>query len=604
MENYVFIKAGELSGGADEVGIIPFKLNPNQRKIADQICSHLVADPWTRIMVLILKHRKVGISTLIAAFDYWFARFISNLGVFVIADLSGHTDNIIGMIELFHERDMCGAGSPEEKHCPPLRVPMSKNKKGLKLSNGSTVEQDTGENSNPGTSGTLNIVHMSESSKWRDPQSAETSLINSVPRSGFAFVCKESTAFGLNKFSEDCREAEKGDGIWEFIFLSWKDSPDCEEALGCSEAIEYTTEEEKLVKQYDLRPGHIKFRRRQIDLLGSESSFRQDFPLNSREPFLTTGTNYFPVEAVQERMDSIRFYRDYKKYGIDEVKKTYPKVVHSLLCNPRGMREALITLESQHAAPTLGFLNTTKDGVTFGAEEGAKLSEGAVEIYRHPQPGRKYLVIVDVAEGHSSMEYTSDNSIVEVFDPYRMEQVAEWGGVFDEEMAATYAVMLAIFYNKAMIVPEMNNKCGGMLKANIEKSEYKNVYSRSKVVNQQVKREYGWMTTLGNKKDVCGQLRQDFKNGKCLLHSLHLLDEMMHYIDSKGKLMALAGHTDDRVMASSIASKVIAETPLYHEPLTRKRVEQDMQIMREYRKESNTVTFTPLTKNEAFRRYR
>ena len=606
LESYGFIRAGELSGGSDGVGIIPFKLNQNQLKVADQVCAHLVTEPWTRAKILVLKHRKVGISTLAAGFDYWCARFISNVGVFVIADLGSHTDNIMGMIETFQERDLCGAGSPDEKHWPPKRIPMPKNKKGIKLSNGSMIEQDSGENSNPGTSGTINIVHMSENSKWRDPRTAETSLLNSVPRSGFSLVLKESTAFGLNKFADDCREAAKGDSEWELSFLSWKDSPDCEDEMGTGEDLDFTPDEQKLVVTYKLRPGHIKFRRRQIDTLGSESAFRQDFPLNSTEPFLTTGTQYFNVEAVQDRLERVKFYRDFKNFGIDNVKKTYPRIVHELMSHPRGMREALISLEQQNVMPVRGFLNASKEGVTFAPDRDAKMTEGAIEVYRTPQPGRRYVVTVDVAEGMKSQEYTSDNSIVEVFDPYRLEQVAEWGGVFDEEMAATYAVMIAIYFNKALIVPEMNNKCGGMLKANIDKAGYTNVYCRSKVVGNQVKREYGWQTTVGNKKDVCGQLRQDFKNGKALLHSLDLLDEMMHYIDSKGKLQALPGHTDDRVMASSIAVKVVAETPLFHEPLTKKRVEHDMQIMREYRNEMSTATsqFNPMSKDEALRRYR
>jgi hypothetical protein len=279
-----------------------------------------------------------------------------------------------------------------------------------------------------------------------------------VPRTGFSFIVKESTAFGLNKFADDCQEAEKGKSAWEFVFLSWIDSPDCEEALGTGEEIVYTSEEQKLVDAYKLRPGQIKFRRRQIDMLHSESSFRQDFPLNSREPFLTTGTSYFPVDSVQDRIEQIKFYQDFKLFGVDEVKKRYPAMMHSMVSHPQGMREAMIRLEQQCVMPILGYLNPSRDGVTFVQDPNAKIAEGAVEIYRSPQVQRKYVVIVDVAEGMASAEYVSDLSIVEVFDPYRLEQVAEWGGVFDEEMTASYAVMLAIYYNHALLIPEMNNK--------------------------------------------------------------------------------------------------------------------------------------------------
>ena len=152
-------------------------------------------------------------------------------------------------------------------------------------------------------------------------------------------------------------------------------------------------------------------------------------------------------------------------------------------------------------------------------------------------------------------------------------------------MTAVHAVMIARLYNSAMIIPEMNNKCGGMLKANLDGLNYRNIFYRQKASGQQINREYGWKTTVGNKKEVCGQFKQDFKNKDCVIHSLKLLEEMSFFIDSSGKLCASAGHTDDRVMSICVGLKVVANTPELRAPERKHSYTSDMdlQIAPEYR---------------------
>jgi len=588
LEQYGFIRAGNMEGGTDGVGIIPFKLNTVQLQIADRVCAHFVTKPWTRMQMLILKHRKAGISTLFAGFDYWLMRYVKNFNVLLIADLSSHTDNIAAMIELFQQRDTCGAGLDDETRHMPDKIPMPRSKKGLKLSNGSMLELESGENSNPGTSGTILGCHMSENSKWRQEAQlpAETSLLNSIPRKGFVFVVKESTAFGLNKFAQDCETAEKGESSWEFVFISWKDLPDCEYPLGYNEVIEYTKEEAELVKSYDLTSGHIKFRRSQIELLGSEQHFRQDFPLNSREPFLITGANYFNTEKVHDRIEEIRFYNDWKVKGWDYVLDKYPAKVRSVNAHPHGLRASLNILDENNVVPVPVMVTLNKGRVTFvPCANKTKPPPEALVMFRNPVKDRKALVIIDVAEGISTSEYTSDNSIVEVFDTFRREQVAEWGGVFDEEMTAHYAVLIARLYGNADIVVEMNNKCGGTLKAELEKTGYRHFFFRQKVTaGQQVKREFGWHTSRGNKQEVCTQLKLDFKNKDCIIHSILLLEEMLFFIDNQGRLGASSGHTDDRVMSTSIGLKIIADTPAYRQPVKKLfKTESELQVYPQYK---------------------
>jgi hypothetical protein len=565
MEEYGFIRPDRRELGSEESnvvgGVVPFRLNTVQLKIADKICAHFVGPTFTRVQMTILKHRKAGVSTLIAAFDYWHMRFYENLNAFVIADLSSHSSNITEMIKTFKDKDTCGAGDPIPSHNPPRAVPMPKNKNGLRMNNGSMLEQDTGENDNPGTSATITVCHMSENSKWRAPEDAETSLLNSIPRTGYAFVIKESTAFGINKYAKDCQEAEEGKSSWEFVFITWLDMTDCEDPMFLGESLELDQDEKELMASYPkMREGHVKFRRRQIELLGDASKFRQDFPLNSREPFLITGSNFFNTALIEKRINDIKFFKAWKVKGLENIGTEFPDVVMRLKHNPRGIRAALITLEEECVMPSTVQINETDMGVSYIKSELAKCEDGAATLFRAPRPGRKYLVVVDVAEGKRSKEYVSDNSIIDVYDIEMREQVMQWGGTFDEEITAMYAIRIAKMYNMAVIVPEMNNKCGGLLWGFLDKT-YRNMYYRETIQSNATKKEPGWHTSTGLKQDVCGQLRLDFKNGDCLLHSMTTLEEMLYFVDKQGKLEAAEGHNDDRVMTAAIAMKVIAVTP-------------------------------------------
>lgn len=74
-------------------------------------------------------------------------------------------------------------------------------------------------------------------------------------------------------------------------------------------------------------------------------------------------------------------------------------------------------------------------------------------IWKAPQPGRRYIVGADPAEGNP----TSDESGLCVLDRITGEQCAELAGRFDPTVLAGYAYHLARYYNHAAIMPERNN---------------------------------------------------------------------------------------------------------------------------------------------------
>lgn len=562
MEQHGQILQGKVEGSEDvsagvEVKIIPFKLNATQLLIADRVCSNLIVRPWKPVRVNVLKCRKVGVSTLFAGFDYYFMRYVDHIEVFIIADIGKHTDNIFDMVVRFHKYD----GAPFK----PGKIPMARKKYGLRLANDSNCECDSGETKNPGTSQTIQIAHMSENAKWRQAKDAEQSLLDSIDRSGgFSFLVRESTAKGMNKFADDCELAEEGISDWQFVFIPWFDAEDCRTPLKVGEEFVPTPDEEDLMLLYNLDAEQLKFRRSKIHDIGLDR-FKEDFPSHSREPFLTSAVSYFWLEKVKDRIEEIRFYESFKKRGIEASLRSKRfetiEIWFRAHQESRDRRQWLRDLANRCVIPRKVQIQEIAGKVTYRATPNAKDGDGYFTMWRPPLPDRKYLVVVDPAEGLSSNNYTSDNSVIDIIDAYRREQVAQFAGVYDEEVTARYAVLACLLYNRALLVVE-TNACGPRVIECIKNYQYFNFYRRQTLSKGQiVSTQEGWKTTRGNKKEVCSHLKLDFKNDDCLIHSVESLMEMLSFVEERGKLKASPGKKDDRVMVLSIGLAVIHQTP-------------------------------------------
>lgn len=65
----------------------------------------------------------------------------------------------------------------------------------------------------------------------------------------------------------------------------------------------------------------------------------------------------------------------------------------------------------------------------------------------------------------------------------------------------------------------------------------------------------GWDTNPKSKAYAIDTLKKDLKAGKCIPHSYETYDELRVFVHGeRGKMAALKGHHDDRVMALSLAN--------------------------------------------------
>lgn len=176
---------------------------------------------------------------------------------------------------------------------------------------------------------------------------------------------------------------------------------------------------------------------------------------------------------------------------------------------------------------------------------------GPLRIWKQPDPGRVYVIGVDVAEGVAG----GDNSVAAVLDAETMEQCAEWCGNIEPYEFAEEVVNLAKWYGDALTAIEINNH--GLAVVNrVRDLGYWNLYNRRQfdTVQRAWVNRLGWQTSVRTKPLLIDHARNVLREGEAVIYSMDLAEEMSTYVlDDAGRANAQAGKHDDRVMAWMIA---------------------------------------------------
>lgn len=146
----------------------------------------------------------------------------------------------------------------------------------------------TAGNPDAGLGTTYNSVHGTEVARWKDAEAVMTGLLQGVPADGE--IVLESTPFGARGwFYTQCMEALDGDSDWTLHFYPWW--WETQYCTPLSEPMELTAEEENLIALHGLTHEQINWRRAKIKEL--PHTFKQEYPENVRECFLSSGNSVF-----------------------------------------------------------------------------------------------------------------------------------------------------------------------------------------------------------------------------------------------------------------------------------------------------------------------
>tara|TARA_B110000977_G_scaffold148322_1_gene188084 strand:- start:1292 stop:2863 length:1572 start_codon:yes stop_codon:yes gene_type:complete len=472
--------------------IEPLNLNPAQTILDEAVTAQMKAEG--KIRIIILKARQQGLSTYTGGYLYFSVSQQKARKAMVITHHADSTRALFDMTKRYHD------------NCPDALKPHTKYSSRKEISfdvlDSSFVVATAGGDS-VGRGETLTHVHCSELAFWPKSSAPDiwNGLLQAVPNSPNTAVFVESTANGVSGVYYDLwRGAIEGKNGFVPVFIPWFTDPTYREKV--SENFERTPDEEDLAGLYSLDDEQLMFRRRKVAQNGLDL-FKQEYPSEPEEAFLTTGRPVFNLEYLSKAMKSTR------------------------------------DVEQRLALEAGKFEDNNR---------------GEMTTYRKHNTGEQYVIGADVAMGINQGDY----SVAQVLDS-KKRQVAVWRGRVHPDYFAEILQALGYYYNEALVIVE-NNGHGILTCTRLGKDyAYPNFYTEVQIdkITDQETVKLGFTTTAKTKPLIIDQLRASTRDGDIELNDMVTIREMLTYIVSNsGSMEAEHGCYDDCVMALALANHV------------------------------------------------
>lgn len=512
--------------------LVPFEFNEVQKLLHEIIKD--IRKNNRLIRCIILKARREGVSTWVTGRFYWKTSMNKNRYAMIIAHEPEAKDFLFNMVKRYHN------------HCPEEFKPEDKynNKAILEFNNAtgtgldSAIRVGCAGKEDFGSGMKIDFLHISELSKWDKNVATPllTSVMQTVPNENSSEIIIESTAKGIggefydrywkakyrydiyldenNKPAFKCTINPRADAFNEFhaifipyfVFEKYK--------LPVSEDFKLTDEEIQLKELYNLSDEHLVWRRWCIAnrCNGSVDIFKQEYPMNDIEAFLSSGASLFDSNKLLE------------------LKKNAPKPINRYEIN-------------------------------IGLKEVIPNPEGRLKVWEEPNANKKYILSADISEGIISD--TSDYSCIDVIDWHTGIQVAQWHGKISPDLLAVIIYVIGRRYNWALAAVERNSF--GLLVINkLLDDNYPEIYVETQYEPpHKPKKKYGWTTSKTTKPVIIGNLMAEFSSDTHGIKCAETFEEMLTFKQTEdGQFEAEHGHFDDRVMSIAIAKYIRTIMPL------------------------------------------
>lgn len=466
--------------------IVDFKLNPEQHRLLKEMDKYNI----------VLKSRQLGITTLSCAYSIYLASTNGNTTCLLVSY------SIDSATSIFEKLKQIYNYLPD-----PLKVDLiANNKKELKFVNGSRIICSTCGTKDVARGLTIRFAHLSEVGFMKDTIDRQLTAIEQALTPNGKMIL-ESTANGLNYFSEIWGKAERKESLYKPFFFSWVDDKRmfkdeyqmfCDRYINLHGALpmedELSSTEKALIKQ-GASIQQITWRRMKI-ANSSESAFAQEFPANPTEAFISTGSNVFSPKLIHERMAYI-----------NEVKPVQ---------RPVGLPTSLVTWFNR--------------GLT---------------MWDIPIKGRRYYVGVDSGEGmaqdYSAFHVVSEDGI----------QVAEYkSNRIKPFQFAELVNDIGVYFYHALLVVEKASAGHTVVDKLKNDYKYKNMYKYKEYdARGNAKKKVGFVTNAKTKPIMINDFVELFETNQIVINSKDLLNEMKMFQFKDGKMEATAGFHDDLCMA-------------------------------------------------------
>ena len=520
---------------------IKLTLKPAQLKLYAAVKAQ--ADAGKPVRVIVLKARQMGFSTLISALLFHACATQENRAGLFLAHVSEATANLHAMHKRFFDglpariRPMRAASNATELKFenPTKNTEDKKRQPGLR----SRLRCATAGGSGVGRSDTLQYVHASEFAFWPDGITTKadilTGILQAVPALPGTMVFIESTAKGYDEFHRLWEDAVEGRSDFVPVFFPWFEEPDYRRPVPPGTV--WTQEERDIQTQFGLCEEQLAWRRWSIqnNCGGDLEKFHQEYPATPEEAFIASGSCWFQLHAVQARLAELQ--------------------KHPVQGQRRGSFDYTVRYDA-------ALQDVTLENVRF-----VDNPQGAVTIFRQPEPGAPYVLGGDTAgEG-------SDWFGAYVIDNRDCSMCAVLHQKYDEKSYALQVFCLGQYFNQALVGLEVNFSTYPTRK--LEQMGYKKLYVREHpdTYKGTHKSAFGYRTDGVTRPAMLAECREIFEaKPEAVCHEA-LLREMLTFVkDKNGRPAALEGEHDDLVMSWAITLKIRIQQRTTTEPPKGKRV--------------------------------
>lgn len=470
--------------------LVQFKLNPQQKMLLKDMDKYNI----------VLKSRQLGITTLSCAYSIYLACTNSNTTCLLV---SYSIDSATAIFEKLKQL---------YNYLPSALRPelIANNKKELKFVNGSRIICATCGSKDVARGLTVRFAHLSEVGFMKDTIDRQLLAIEqSLTPNGKIIL--ESTANGLNYFSELWNKAERKENLYKPFFFSWMEDKVMfadEYKMFCDRyknqygklpTVEELDGKEKVLHEQGADIEQLVWRRLKI-ANSSETSFTQEFPSNPIEAFVSTGNNIFSPEKIHERLTNIHETKTINK--------------------PDNLPASLVPWFNR-----------------------------GLSMWDIPKEKVRYYIGVDTGEG-LGQDYSAFQVLTE-----DGRQVAEFKS--NKIKPFQYAELvndMGIYYSKALLVVEKASAGHTIVDKLRNDYQYTNMYKYKEYdARGMAKKKVGFVTNGKTKPIMINDFVELFETNQICINSKDLLSEMKLFAFKDGKMEATAGNHDDLVLSMAMA---------------------------------------------------
>lgn len=513
----------------DKAGkIIDLRINQGQQKLYNAIKSQY--DNNKPIRIIVLKARQIGFSTLTESIIFKNTATKFNVNAGIITHKEEATTNLFNMSKRMYDN------LPDDMK-PSLKRSNAKelifdNDEGTGLK--SKIKCMTAGSSGVGRSDTFNYLHISELAFWGNNAKETTiGLFQAVPNLPNTMIVIESTANGFEYFKELWDMAVKGESDFIPVFVGWNELDDYKMPYTGFELTDY---EKNLQRIYNLSLEQLSWRRWCIknNCGGDEQQFKQEYPINPQEAFISSGNCVFDKEIVINRIQEVSkpIKVGYFEYKYDDTMPVGKKITDIRWVNDKN---------------------------------------GYIELYELPNL-YKYCIGGDTA-GDGSDWFTGH-----VLNAKTGKQVARLRHQMDEDLYVRQMYCLGYYYQyknqrTGVITPALmciESNFSSFPNKELVRLGYSNMFVREKEDKYTgiMDKSYGFKTTSITRPVIIAELVKIVRESVELINDKLTLEEMLTFVrNEKGRPEAQQGAHDDLVMGLAIAYYSRSQVVFDEEPI-------------------------------------